>query len=66
MSAEAIHLVFTDLSNSPEQESRAVHPLQNNYNVSNNLPVQAVRQFYFAPELTAEQIAMEEYLLECD
>lgn len=66
MSAEAIHLGFTDLSDTPDEKSFTANPTATNLNTINKLPIQARYQLYFAPEPTAEQLAMEEFLLDCD
>jgi hypothetical protein len=66
MSAEAIHLVCKDLSDMPYEKPFTGHQAEHNLNVVNKLPLQARYQLYFAPEPTPEQIALEEFLLDCD
>jgi hypothetical protein len=66
MSAEAIHLGFNDLSDRSDEKSFIANPTESNLNTINKLPIQARYQLYFAPEPTPEQIAMEEFLLDCD
>jgi hypothetical protein len=66
MSAEAIHLLSTNLSVRPDEVSRTMNLIDGNYNVSNTLPFQLLCKAYFEPEPTPEQVALEEFLLECD
>ena len=66
MSTEAIHFVSTALPSTTEEASRIVSATNNSYNIINKLPFDALYQICFAPEPTPQQIAMEEFLLDCD
>ena len=66
MSAEAINIARPILSSLTKKGSRAVEMAKDNRSAMSSLRFEGLYQFYFAPEPTPEQIAMEEFLLECD
>jgi hypothetical protein len=66
MSTEAIYLESVDLPYTTKEERRTVNASKNNCNVIIKLPSEALYHICFAAEPTPEQIAMEEFLLDCD
>lgn len=66
MSAQAINIAAPALSRPAKKDSRAVESARDNRSIISGLPIEGLYQLYFAPAPTSEQIAMEEFLLECD
>lgn len=66
MSAEVIDLAPAVSSASVEVDHREAEVAEDNHNVINRIRIEILYQLYFTPEPTPEQIAMEEFLLECD
>lgn len=66
MSAQAINIAAPALSRPAKKASRAVESAMDNHSIINSLSVEGLYQLCFAPAPTSEQVAMEEFLLECD
>ena len=66
MSAQVIDFCPAVSSASAAVDHREAGVAEENHNVINRIRFEMIYQLCFAPEPTAEQISMEEFLLECD
>jgi hypothetical protein len=66
MSAHLIDLGPAVSAASVEVDQREAEVAEDNSNIVSRIRFEILYQLYFAPEPTREQIAMEEFLLECD
>ncbi len=66
MSAQAIGFGPAASSAWVEVDHREAEPAKDNHNIINRIRFEMLYQLCFTPEPTPEQLAMEEFLLECD
>jgi hypothetical protein len=66
MSAQANHLGSVIYPHLIDIDRMNGNKSDDNYAISNRIHLEALYQMCFAPEPTREQIAREQFLLECD
>ena len=66
MSAQVIDFSPAVLSASPEVDGREVEAAEDNHSIINKIHFETLYQVCFAPEPSAGEIAMAEFLLQCD